>query len=304
MACKCKIICNRLIAKVTSNSAHKTRTINIQGIHPRSVVVSWKYTVVTLGKSNLDAPHAITSGDSGKILTPVYNIAEFNHGTGTVFFGIDMSIRDYPLNYRPQPVGNGYERVVEVWEIPRCSEVDTTYTLNKIRYKLERLDGTWHAKISIENADASHTVPIFSGKLKTANCTSNQTIDNILNPGCNSTSIDAGENGAVALEFVGTDDLNVCDDCQGGNPGQVQGATPGQVKMQPSGVDVETDTCFICDDFNWKLTGSGEVNTTRTLSRLSSCTWETVITATPGWTLSKYKKFWVMNEMSTHDGIC
>jgi hypothetical protein len=276
MACKnCKISCNsRYLGKVIGSSCYRERTINIRGQRctggfPTTVTVMWQYTVQKIFRNHIDKENWKTTG-GGETVSPVFNICEFNHASGSTFFGIDMSVADYPLNKRPQPIGNGYGRVVEIWRIPSCdNEPEETFTLNRMLFRATRSPQKWRYEIYAQTSNGNTKLPLFDGTADTDSCTTPPAI-------------------------VGTDGINTCPSCV---------VTPGQVQITASEINVRKDICFVCDKNSWKITGTATPNTTVTLNRESSCVWSLTTTVFP-LTLTKSKDLWVMDEMSVHDGLC
>jgi hypothetical protein len=301
MGCKCRITCNRILAKVISSTCYRDRTINIRGQRctggiPTTVTVMWKYTTRVIKPWHIDRENWVTT-DAGDTISPVYNVCEFNHTSGSVVFGIDMSIADYPFNKRPKPIANG--RVVEIWKTQSCDhETEATFNLTKMHYKLTRLENEWRIEITAETANGNKKVPIFDGKIE-GPCLvqspeqSPLVVANTLMPDCKpeDNTIVAGSSGTVSISTLGTDDLIQCSFCSG--------SAPGQVTLNASGVEI-SKSCFKCDNNSWKMSGSNSANGTIVLDRQSGCVWSKKNDI--NLTLGKHKDIWLMDEMSVHDG--
>jgi hypothetical protein len=138
MAKPLKIDCNRKkIVRITGNKPLRIVPINIAGVcTKRDVIVAWTYSGIEEHPD--EGMEAMTWDADGTPKPPIYNLCELNHD-GPVIFGINMSLSNYPPEFRPRPVDGGgnnndhkVNRLVEVWSMTGCDCDNSIWIMNEM----------------------------------------------------------------------------------------------------------------------------------------------------------------------------
>lgn len=95
----------RFLAKITGHAVLASRNIAIAGGGAVAVEIRWVYAWVEVQRDG-DGVSVVSGGRSGTTGTNgAINILEINHAD--VVWGVDLTGSNYPLGFRPRPIGGG-----------------------------------------------------------------------------------------------------------------------------------------------------------------------------------------------------